>query len=55
MNGSDFAISQAFLNRFGTRVLENGTLKKKETLIQEFGNDMQDLINQFEEGGVHIA
>ncbi|MCW0953029.1 hypothetical protein OIT44_02945 [Weissella ceti] len=55
MSGSEFAITQAFLNRFGTGVLKDGKLRKKQDLIENFGADMTDIINQFEEGGVHIA
>lgn len=55
MSGSQFAIQQAFLNRFGTGVLSDGTLKTKEDLINDFGIDMINLIIEFEKGGIHIA
>ncbi|MCW0953270.1 hypothetical protein OIT44_04165 [Weissella ceti] len=55
MTGSEFAIAQAFLNRFGTGVLRDGKLRKKDDLIANFGDEMVKIINQFEEGGVPIA
>lgn len=55
MSGSEFAIAQAFLNRFGTGVLRDGKLRKRDDLIENFGQDMVYLIMQFEQGGVHIA